>query len=281
MSEAILLEEPPKADFREFYGQDPSQFVDLFLPGNKAAKGSLPIVFFIHGGFWKTQYDLSHAGHLCRAFAENLGIAVINVEYRRIGSSGGGWPFTFQDVGAAADFLPNVSEKYSLDYSRVVAMGHSAGGHLALWVAMRSRIQGRESVLFSKNERPFEFKVSICLAGVVNLKEAFRLNLSNGIVKDLIGGTPEEFPKRYAEASPFELLSIIPEGIPPMVLIHGVEDNIVPFCLSKEFVEKARYLGLESARLVELEKTAHFELIDPKTKQFQIVESEIANGKLG
>ncbi len=111
MSEDILPEEPPKADSRESYGRDPSQFVDLFLPQRKkTTKEDLPIILFIHGGFWKSEYDLSHAGHLCRALSERLEVAVVNVEYRRIGSSGGGWPYTFLDVGAAADFLPNSLE---------------------------------------------------------------------------------------------------------------------------------------------------------------------------
>jgi acetyl esterase/lipase len=274
MSEDILLEEPPKADYREFYGRDPSQFVDLFLPRKKkAAIEVLPIIFFVHGGFWKSEYDLSHAGHLCKALSERLEVAVLNVEYRRIGSSGGGWPYTFLDVGAAADFLPSVSDRHNFDHSRAIIMGHSAGGHLALWVAMRSKIKNKNSILLSKDQLPFKFQASISLAGVVNLEEAFKLNLGGGIVKDLIGGTPKEFPARYAEASPIELLMMPDEA--PIVLIHGTDDRVVPFSLSKEFAERALRVDSKNVRLIALEKTAHFELIDPRTKQFSIVQSEV------
>jgi len=273
MSEDILLEESPKADFREFYGRDPSQFLDLFLPRRKKAIEVLPIIFFIHGGFWKSEYDLSHAGHLCKVLSETLEIAVVNVEYRRIGSSGGGWPYTFLDVGAAADFLSSVSYRHNLDHSRAIIIGHSAGGHLALWVAMRSKIQDKNSILLSKDQHPFKFKASISLAGGVNLEEAFKKNLGGGIVKDFLGGTPKEFPARYAEASPIELLMMPDEA--PIVLIHGTDDRVVPFSLSKGFAEKALHIGAKNVRLIALEKSAHFELIDPRTKQFSIVQSEV------
>jgi acetyl esterase/lipase len=266
MSENILFRESPNADFRESYGEDPYQFVELFIPRKK---GPCPIIFFIHGGFWKSAYDVAHARHICKALTEKLGVATVNIEYRRIGSTGGGWPFTFQDVGAAADFLPTISEKFNLDLSRAVSMGHSAGGHLAFWVAMRAKIQDKSSPLFSKD--PFKFKTTISLAGVVNLKRAYELKLGGGIVKELIGGDTEKFSKRYNEASPFELM---PCGV-PMVLIHGVEDEVVPFSLSKEFAEKASSLH-ENMRLVGLKRTGHFELIDPKSKQFSIVRSELA-----
>src|SRR5579872_5792979 len=135
-SRAYVLETAaPRADARLRYGPDPLHFGDLRLPGGT---GPHPVVVMVHGGFWRARFNLEYAGHLCAALAA-LGIATWNVEYRRLGDTGGGWPGTLLDVAAAADHLRTLAAPYHLDLSRVVAMGHSAGGHLALWLAARRR----------------------------------------------------------------------------------------------------------------------------------------------
>lgn len=122
-------------DYRHPYGRDRYQFADLFLP---PTPGPYPVLVLVHGGCWRAEHGLEPIGQLARAAAER-GIAVWNVEYRRLGN-GGGWPATLHDVGAAVDHLRAVALRRNLDLSRVVAAGHSAGGHLALWLAGRRRL---------------------------------------------------------------------------------------------------------------------------------------------
>src|SRR5215472_3775377 len=107
ISEEILGLTPPAADHRLAYGSDPNQFGDLRLPKSAASGKLFPVVLNIHGGFWRAKYDLAHAGHLCAALTQK-GIATWNVEYRRVGNEGGGWPGTFEDVARAYRFLPQI-----------------------------------------------------------------------------------------------------------------------------------------------------------------------------
>src|SRR5687768_4480719 len=126
MSESILSRPPPVADHRLRYGPEPDQLGDLRLPKNS---GPHPCIVVIHGGFWRVRYDLEHTGHLCAALTER-GVATWNIEYRRVGTPGGGWPGTFRDVAdAAADLFAN-APRYRIDRTRVAVLGHSAGGHL-------------------------------------------------------------------------------------------------------------------------------------------------------
>jgi acetyl esterase/lipase len=245
--QSILELPPPKADARLPYGSDPNQFGDLRLP---AGKGPHPLVVFIHGGFWKAAYDLGHAGHLCAALTA-AGAATWNIEYRRIGNPGGGWPGTFDDVLHAAEYVQALAKKYPIDTRRVVASGHSAGGHLALWLAAK---------------RAIDLRATISLAGVSDLKRAWTLQLSQGIVGKLLDGSPERVPERYSAASPIELLPIAV----PQRLVHGTADDIVPFAMSEQFAAASR-----NARLAPLAQTGHFELIDPRTAAWPEVRKNI------
>src|ERR1700683_2779571 len=162
-SEDILNLPPPKADVRVAYGSDENQFVDLRLPKEK---GPHALAIAIHGGYWRAKYDLVYMGHLCAALTAK-GIASANVEYRRVGNAGGGWPGTFADVRAAYQFLIQNARKYEFDAQRVVAVGHSAGSQLALCLA--SHEAGVKSV--------------ISLAGVFDLQRAYAPHLSiDGVV---------------------------------------------------------------------------------------------------
>jgi acetyl esterase/lipase len=166
----ILSLAPPPADERVPYGSDAHQFGDLRLPkGN----GPHPVVMNIHGGFWRNEYDLGHAGHLCAALTAK-GVATWNLEYRRIGNPGGGWPGTLDDVQTGAACLETIAAERSLDLKRVVATGHSAGGHLVLWLAKQNTIALRGVV---------------ALAPVADLRRAWELKLSNTVVADLLGGS--------------------------------------------------------------------------------------------
>ncbi|MDP9364844.1 MAG: alpha/beta fold hydrolase, partial [Chloroflexota bacterium] len=235
------------------YGAEPSQFGDLRLP---AGAGPHPCAVVIHGGFWRARYDLEHIGHLCRALA-GAGVATWNLEYRRVGEPGGGWPGTFRDVAWGAGFLFEVAPRYGIDAERVVVLGHSAGGHLALWLA--SGAQGTDDPDLDRG-MPLRFRGVVALAGVSNLRLAWALGLSDRAVEGLLGGTPEEVPDRYAGASPREL---VPLGV-RQVLIHGDEDENVPVAVSEGYRAAAVAAG-DDVELVVLPGTGHFEPVDPES----------------
>ncbi len=258
-----MLETPaPPADARIPYGSATHQFGDLRLP---PGKGPHPVVVVVHGGFWRARYDLEHVGHLC-ADLTRRGHATWSLEYRRVGHPGGGWTGTFEDVALGMDYLRTLAARYPLDLGRVVTLGHSAGGHLALWLAGRGRLKPGRPLHTAK---PLVPRGAVSLAGVVDLERAHALHLGNGIVESFLGGTPAQVPERYALASPAALL---PLGV-KQVLVHGEEDTTVPVSLSAEYHARATKLG-DPVRLVSLPGAEHFEVIDPRAKEWpRVVEA--------
>ena len=240
--ESILDKKPPDPDLRVPYGANANQFIDVRLP---TGKGPHPVVLFIHGGYWRARYDLTHAGHLCSALAK-AGIATWNVEYRRVGNPGGGWPGTFEDIRSAYHLLqtekPGPASKF--DLKRLCVAGHSAGGHLALCLAAFEKTVTR---VFS-------------LAGVLDLRRAWELHLSNNAVAEFLGGTPAQVLEHYREASPIE--RSIPQAV--QKLVHGTADDSVPYEISKGYYEQKKKAG-ENVELITLEKTDHFQIIDPSS----------------
>lgn len=223
---------------RVSYGNDSNQFFELWHPGGTPIGAAV----MIHGGFWRAQYDLAHVNPLCSALSAK-GVATANLEYRRTGQAGGGWPGSFEDVvsgvGAASDKLG----------SAPVVIGHSAGGHLALRLS----------------SEPIALRAVIALAPVANLRLAYELNLSNGAVVELMGATPPEAPKRYDEACPSERDSALPR-----VLVHDLDDEDVPISISRAFVERHRHDPLPPT-LIEIPNAAHMDLVDPNTSAGQRV----------
>lgn len=242
---------PPPYTARIQYAPGEHQFGDLRLP---RGKGPFPVVIGIHGGYWRSRYDLAYFGHACASLTE-AGIATWNIEYRRTGHEGGGWPGTFRDVAAAADYLRPLALEYALDLNRVVTLGHSAGGHLALWLAARHRIPEGDPLY---TEDPLPLKGAVALAGVVDLRRAHTLGLSEDATGLLMGCVPAQHLERYASASPYELL---PLGV-RQFLLHGTADDSVPLELSERYEERAVALG-DPATLLTLPDTGHFELVDP------------------
>lgn len=258
MSDDILTLKPPPADARLAYGSDPNQFVDLRLPPARNKHTTpWPLVINIHGGYWRAKYNLDHAGHLCAALAA-MGVATANLEFRRVGNDGGGWPGTFSDVRSAYQFLLQNASRHNLDTRRVVVMGHSAGGQLALCLAAH------------------EPSVShvISLAGVVDLKRAYQLHLSNDAVVEFLHGTPKEVPDHYREADPMELS--LPEA--RQWLIHGTADDVVPADFSRDYVAAKRKRAgkeKEDVQLLEIADAGHFDVIDPRTPTWKRVEETV------
>jgi acetyl esterase/lipase len=246
------------------YGAEPLQFGELYLPDNA---GPHPLVILIHGGYWRARYGLDLMTRLAKDLAAR-GVAAWNIEYRRVGDPGGGWPGTFLDVALAADYLRTVAQAYALDLQRVIPIGHSAGGHLAFWLAARPNLAQNSPLAITTT--PLALAGAISLAGVVDLELAWRLNLSNGAVIDLLEGGFDTIPERYTEASPAALL---PLGI-PQVLIHGTADDSVPLQMSLEYTAKAKATN-DVVTFIELDGVDHFALIDPSSKAWAVTIGEL------
>jgi len=258
---------PPSKPLRLTYGtEDPLQFGELYLP---TTPGPHPVVVFIHGGYWRAKYglDLMHDGAVDLS---RRGYAVWNIEYRRVGNPGGGWPGTFLDVALATDHVRKLAPVYNLDLQRVVPIGHSAGGHFAFWLAGRPRLPPNSPVdvlkVGAETGIPLPLTGAISLAGVVDLKMACELKLGDGAVIELLGGTFTEFPDRYALASPAALL---PLGV-PQVLTHGTADDLVPIQVSVTYANAAKALN-DPVTYLELDGGDHFVVINPQTQAWAVM----------
>lgn len=243
---------------RCFYGAHQSQFGDLFLP---TTPGPHRVVALIHGGCWRAEYGPAPLGQLAQALAK-CGLAVWSIEYRRLGD-GGGWPDTFLDVGMAFDHLRTLAGDYALDLHHVVTAGHSAGGHLALWLAARMKLSPH-SLLYTPNPLPVHGVVS--LAGIPDLIAAAEQEVCGAAVRELIGGSPAEVAARYSDASP---AALTPLGV-PQVHLHGGEDEIAPLRMVEEYAAQAAQAG-DRATLEVLSGVGHFELVDARTAAGQRV----------
>jgi len=251
----ILDRDAPPFDMQIRYGEYPSQFAELRFPNGR---GPFPVLFVVHGGFWQSAYDLSHIGHLCAAFTSK-GIITCSIEYRRIGNPGGGWPGTFHDISLATrKIVQTTSSDLRFDHARTAILGHSAGGHLALWLAGSHRISKGSPLHIDQRQA---ITKAISLAGVSDLRLAWKQNLGHGIVTRLMGGTPVEYPDRYNAGSPIDLL---PTGA-SQALVHGTDDDTVPASQSEAYVERAEKLG-DWPALVKLSGVGHYELIDPESE---------------
>ena len=240
-SQSILELLPPPDGEKISYGPGEFQFGELRVP---AGTGPHPVAIVIHGGYWRAGYGLKHIGHLCAALTK-AGVATWSLEYRRVGNPGGGWPGTFDDIRDGARHLRQIALAKKLDLKRVIATGHSAGGHLVLWLARQAAV---------------ELRGVVPLAPVADLRRAYELQLGNQAVMELLGGSPKDRPERYQAGSPSDLLPLKVR----QRLLHGLEDNIVPISLSQEYVSAARAKG-DDATLQELRGMGHFELIDPRS----------------
>jgi acetyl esterase/lipase len=246
---------PPDASYS--YGQDANQYVDLYLP---RAAGPYPVVVMLHGGCWGARYGAKPLGELCRALNE-VGFAVWNVDYRRNGN-GGSFPDFLLDVAHATDLLRRAADEHPLDLTRVLSMGHSAGGQLACWVAARRRLYPTSPV-FTPNPLPIHGVVA--LAGIIDLVAAVPQRQCQADLVPIMGGTPEQVPERYAQASPMALL---PLGVKQIHIVGDQDTEILENV--QPYITEAKQLG-DDVRLVVARNAGHFELVVPTTPAWKFV----------
>ena len=237
------------------YGSAPSQVAELFLP---KAKRPRPVVVLLHSGCFLKQYE---GFAQTSALAANLaarGYAVWNVEYRKLGEAGAGYPGTFQDVAAAIDRLRSEAPKHGLDLHRVIAVGHSAGGHLAPWAASRGKLPTGSPL---RTADPLPISAVISLAGIGDLKghgKVFAIPCGDDTIDRLIDTKGRDNP--FADTSPAELL---PTGV-KVVMVHGVFDPVMPPYTGRDYAAKVRKAG-DPAEVVTIPDAAHFDLVIPTT----------------
>jgi acetyl esterase/lipase len=245
-ADAVLYRPAPPPTRTTAYGPDPAQVYDVRLPTGAANDVTVVVV---HGGFWRAEYDRSHAACEAQAFAD-AGWPVAVVEYRRTGMPGGGWPGTGDDVAAAV-----VAVRADADLpDRLVLVGHSAGGHLVTWAAGQPWGADLAGV--------------VSLAGVVDLQMAFERRLGDGAVEAFLGGTPAEQPEAYAAADP-----ALRAPLTPVVLVHGADDDVVPPEVSRSYLERMSKLSAATSpvapvTLHEVARCEHYGLIDPEHPAF-------------
>jgi acetyl esterase/lipase len=256
----LIADPAPPATRRVRYGDGPLHFGDLWLPGDAGAESDRrTTIVFVHGGCWESEYSLDHAGYAAAALARE-GYVVWVPEYRRLGDDGGGWPGTFEDVGAAVDSLASFAgAEPSIDAARVILSGHSAGGQLALWAA--SRPAAPRSSGMGTTQPPLRPIGVVSLAGITDLA-AYSAGSGecNAAVPRLLGGTPARQPDRYRAVSPIDLLPI---GV-PIALVHGELDPIVPVASMYAFGARAKAAG-ERISVTTITGAGHFDVIAPRS----------------
>ena len=245
--------EPVPATVRIACGSEPSQWMDLFLP---AGAGPFPLVILVHGGCWRTRASAEtlspNAAELAAA-----GIAACCLEYRRIGEDGSGYPGTYLDLGAAADALRGEADRYGIDLSRVVIVGHSAGAHLALWLGARHRLPADSAL---RVPDPLMARTIVAVAGPGDLRrhaDLLAITCKGLTVDDVVGVATPERPDRFADTSPSDLL---PLGVRTVSINAHYDDNWPPYVTARWRI--AALAAGDDAEELLLADCGHFELVD-------------------
>ena len=246
------------------YGAAPDQFLELTLPD---VPDRAPVAVVLHGGFWRAAYGVDLARPLAADLAA-AGFAAVAVEYRRVGT-GGGWPGTLEDVAAALDALADLPDHDRLDLADVTVIGHSAGGHLAAWLAGRHRLPAG-----APGAQPrVRVTAAVLQAGVLDLRRAVAQGLGSGAVVDFLGGGPDTHPDRYAAADPVRLL---PTGV-SVLCVHATADDVVPLQQSRRYAEAAAPVGDRvELRIVPGD---HMTVIDPASEAWATVREWLGRGR--
>ncbi|MEJ1932821.1 alpha/beta hydrolase [Nostoc sp. NIES-2111] len=241
------------------YGPSQSQVADLYLPDRQ----NPPVVALLHGGFWKAPYGKDQMAPMALDLCKRE-FAVWNIEYRRLGEAGGGWPGTLDDVVAAIAFLDELANDAALplNLGKFALIGHSAGGHLALACTSLKRRAWADR----QPSSGVRLRAVLGLAAVTDLHAAFADNSGGGAVRSLLGGSPEDFPQRYADASPALLLPHRTRE----VLLHGINDDAVPIAQSRQYAQEASYAG-DDVEYLELSGVDHMAFLDPQSSAHSAV----------
>lgn len=243
----ILTRHTRLPDRTEVTGPEQTDVYDVWEPYDHPPRGLT--VALVHGGFWREQYDRAHQSPLADALSRD-GFHVANLEYPRIGMPGGGWPGTGRSLLARAQAVH--ADTHLPD--RVVVVGHSAGGHLALWLASAGRATWLLGV--------------IALAPAADLREVARLGLSNGAAAALVGGSPEDVPESWEDADPARQRLTV-----PAVIVTGERDDVVPASVVESYV--ASRAADEPLHTTVARGADHFDLIDPESPAYLLVLAEI------
>jgi acetyl esterase/lipase len=236
------------------YGSSDNQEGDLFLPNKQRP----PVVCLLHGGFWRMPHGRNQMTRIAQDLAAR-GFAVWNIEYRRIGAPGGGLPGTFQDAADGIDHLAVlVAERVELDLNHVIIVGHSAGAHLALLSAARKRQYGNTNPVSRVHATAV-----VALAPVADLTSAYVLNVGNNAVGELLGGSPDQKPERYAAVSPIMLL---PLGVRQFI-VHGTVDEFLPIELTRGYVQAAKAAG-DNVEFIEVDGAGHMDYLNPSSEAY-------------
>lgn len=270
----ILKESVAPPTSRLAYGSDALNFGELRVP---SGKGPHPVLILVHGGCWSatlpgydpraTSFDLLRP--MAAALADS-GIATWNIEYRRNGNPGGGWPGTFQDLSQATDFLRTIAAKYHLDLTRVAVAGHSSGGQLALWLAARPKIPA-SSALYSKDPLPVTAAIDIDgppeLANVQPMESQF---CGDRAITNFLGGSPAEQPLRYREAT---IAGFLPTGVPQLLIGGALLEHAQP--LVDSYAAAAKAAG-DSFTVLPLPGSGHFDMLSPHSPYWKTVQDQIS-----
>ena len=250
--------EPSYAPQRFDYGDHPSQYAELWVPD---VRSHAAIAVIIHGGFWRQAYGAEYGRPLARVLRER-GHVVWNLEYRRTDGGDGGWPETFLDVAAAMDALGSALEASQLEPGPRIGIGHSAGGHLALWLAGRHLLPGGAPGALPESVHCLDGVIS--QAGVLDLALAESLALSDNAARVLMRCSPEEDPVRWEWADPAKR---VPTGI-PLLMLHGAADEDVPVALARSVATRAAAAGGD-VEYLEFEGD-HYGLITPGDRAWEM-----------
>lgn len=262
-SQDLLALPQPPADRTLAYGPAPQQVAELRLP--KGA-GPHPVVVVVHGGCWQAPWGFDQVRGLAAALTAE-GHATWSLEYRRLGDPGGGWPGTLEDVARGTDHLREAAKEHPLVLDRVVALGHSAGGQLALWLAARPRLPRGSELRVAD---PLLLRGAVSLAGIPDLRAGAAAGVCADAIPQLLGGPPRDHADRVSQASPIEL---VPLGV-PVRLVCGARDAIVPIDQARSYEAAAKRAG-DTVAVEVVEGAGHFELVNPSSAAWPAVREAI------
>lgn len=270
----LIKQETPPANERIVYGTDSLQFGELRLP---AGAGPFSVAILVHGGCWSAKLGKLPENvvsfELLRPIAAALakaGIASWNMEYRRLGNDGGGWPGTYLDLGKATDFLRELAPRHNLDLKNAIAIGHSSGGQLALWLAARGKLP-KSSELYMDSPLPLKGVVSIDGPPDLEAARAIEQPVCGGpVVTQFVGGTPAEFPNRYREGSASGLLPISVRQ--ELLVASRLREDWKE--LFKKYIAQAEKAG-DPVRMFSMEGADHFDGINPQAPAWETVMASV------